>query len=362
MHLLNQRNQQPQQPQQPQLPLQAQEPLQSQESLQAQQPLQPQQIDWLALEEDKENVAFVAQQQQQLVELTYEQQRLYYIQKYEEFINYSDRYYAIAQYVPLDHLMNEEECRSPEPHILLFKRERDFQKKYPQPEPEPGVRVPLKPVNLLKPVNPTIISTIRSKIPGHIPRQVGFLRQYATTTVKKTKPDPKKKSTVRSVKIVKGVRSVKGVKSVKSKPKVTVKKKPVKVAPKKKIKAKIWNQRYQEAKAKYLIDFKNWQESLTPEQYRLENRRRRLLSKKKGKKVSLLKDPKAPKKPKTPYMLFLTSVMDDFRDLKVTERSKEAAKRWNELKPEDKKPYEELYLKDQARYKAEAEKYKKLYA
>ncbi|RHZ51274.1 hypothetical protein Glove_481g21 [Diversispora epigaea] len=325
-----------------------------------------------------------------------------------------------------------------------------------------GVRVPLKPVNLLKPVNPTIISTIHGKIPGHIPRQVGFLRQYATATVKKTKPIPKKKPAVRStVKKVpakttkttkgvkakttakgvkaktakttaKGVKSIKGVKSVKSKPKVTVKdvkkKKVIKAAPKKKIKAKvvakpkpkpkpkikklevpkkpgspyvlymishyreakaknpniklgeasklgaekwsalsenekeIWNQRYQEAKAKYLIDFKKWHESLTPEQYLLENRRRRLLSKKKGKKVSLLKDPKAPKKPKSPYLLFLTSIMDDFRDLKVTERSKEAAKRWNELKPEDKKPYEELYLKDQARYKAEAEKYKKLYA
>ncbi|CAG8495551.1 13380_t:CDS:2 [Dentiscutata erythropus] len=58
----------------------------------------------------------------------------------------------LVPYVPLDRLMPEEEWRSlgvkqspgwehymihaPEPHILLFKRERDYQLKYGIPQPE----------------------------------------------------------------------------------------------------------------------------------------------------------------------------------------------------------------------------------
>ncbi|RUS17346.1 regulatory subunit of cyclin-dependent kinase [Endogone sp. FLAS-F59071] len=90
--------------------------------------------------------------------LTPEEQRLRDIEHYEKDISYSPRYYdeefeyrhvslprALARYLPQDRLMSEPEWRelgvkqsygwehymvhAPEPHILLFKREKDYQEK-----------------------------------------------------------------------------------------------------------------------------------------------------------------------------------------------------------------------------------------
>ncbi|CAI2166809.1 9873_t:CDS:2 [Funneliformis geosporum] len=90
----------------------------------------------------------------------YEERRNYYIKEYSPLICYSSRYYddlseyrhvtlprEIAQFLPQDTLLSEEEWRgfgvhqsqgwehylihAPEPHILLFKREKDYQLKYP---------------------------------------------------------------------------------------------------------------------------------------------------------------------------------------------------------------------------------------
>ncbi|ORY05090.1 CKS-domain-containing protein [Basidiobolus meristosporus CBS 931.73] len=89
-----------------------------------------------------------------------ERQKASDIEKYQEQIYYSDRYSddqfeyrhvtlpkALAKYVPTSRLMSEAEWRglgvvqslgwehylihAPEPHILLFKREKDYQLKYP---------------------------------------------------------------------------------------------------------------------------------------------------------------------------------------------------------------------------------------
>ncbi|RIB12539.1 regulatory subunit of cyclin-dependent kinase [Gigaspora rosea] len=97
--------------------------------------------------------------------LLYFEQREKDVRAYEDYICYSPRYYddifeyrhvtlpkQLVQYVPLDRLMPEEEWRSlgvkqsygwehymihaPEPHILLFKREKDYQEKYGIPQPE----------------------------------------------------------------------------------------------------------------------------------------------------------------------------------------------------------------------------------
>ncbi|CAG8465391.1 1974_t:CDS:2 [Funneliformis mosseae] len=86
----------------------------------------------------------------------YEERRTYYIKEYSPHICYSSRYYddiseyrhvtlprEIAQFLPQDTLLSEEEWRgfgvrqsqgwehylihAPEPHILLFKREKDYQ-------------------------------------------------------------------------------------------------------------------------------------------------------------------------------------------------------------------------------------------
>ncbi|CAG8571138.1 5760_t:CDS:2, partial [Dentiscutata heterogama] len=116
------------------------------------------QREWLAL--DKKLTTSELQEY-----LLYFEQREKDVRAYEDYISYSPRYYddlheyrhvtlpkQLVQYVPLDRLMSEEEWRSlgvkqspgwehymihaPEPHILLFKRERDYQLKYGIPQPE----------------------------------------------------------------------------------------------------------------------------------------------------------------------------------------------------------------------------------
>ncbi|KAJ3359020.1 hypothetical protein GGF32_009712 [Allomyces javanicus] len=87
------------------------------------------------------------------------------IMKYGEKINYSPRYAddeweyrhvtlprELVKYVPADRLMEEDEWRAlgvqqslgwehylihkPEPHVLLFRREKDYQLKYPDGKPK----------------------------------------------------------------------------------------------------------------------------------------------------------------------------------------------------------------------------------
>ena len=82
-----------------------------------------------------------------------------------------------------------------------------------------------------------------------------------------------------------------------------------------------------------------------------------------GKEVKFkkLKDPNAPKKPKTSYMYFC----DDFRkditeknpDLKMGGISKELGKIWNGYSDDDKEKYNELAKKDKNRYEDELEEY-----
>ncbi|KAL1918330.1 uncharacterized protein VTP21DRAFT_2990 [Calcarisporiella thermophila] len=95
---------------------------------------------------------------------TPEEQKQSDIEKYADQIIYSERYYddefeyrhvtlpkQLARYVPPGRLMAECEWRglgvkqsrgwehymlhAPEPHILLFKREKDYQLKYPNGKP-----------------------------------------------------------------------------------------------------------------------------------------------------------------------------------------------------------------------------------
>ncbi|RKP10029.1 regulatory subunit of cyclin-dependent kinase [Thamnocephalis sphaerospora] len=97
---------------------------------------------------------------------TFQQQKELDIEKHQDSIYYSPRYYgekgawpahvtlpkALAKYLPNPlRLLDEDEWRglgvrqspgwyhymvhAPEPHILLFKREKDFQLKYPNGQP-----------------------------------------------------------------------------------------------------------------------------------------------------------------------------------------------------------------------------------
>jgi len=80
------------------------------------------------------------------------------------------------------------------------------------------------------------------------------------------------------------------------------------------------------------------------------------------KKAKVEKDPNAPKKNLNAYMFYTKENRDKVKaekaDLKPADVSKELGARWKKLKPEDKKPYEELAQKDKTRYEKEVEKYK----
>lgn len=62
-----------------------------------------------------------------------------------------------------------------------------------------------------------------------------------------------------------------------------------------------------------------------------------MIGQKKGKKTTLLMDPKAPKRPLTSYMFFVANNKEEFKDLKIADRGREAGKRWKDLSPEERK-------------------------
>jgi len=84
--------------------------------------------------------------------------------------------------------------------------------------------------------------------------------------------------------------------------------------------------------------------------------------KKPPKKKAKVVDPNAPKKNLNAYMYYTKENRDKVKaektDLKPSDVSKELGARWKKLKPEEKKPYEEMAQKDKLRYEKEIEKYK----
>ncbi|CAJ0922268.1 6387_t:CDS:2 [Entrophospora sp. SA101] len=142
-----------------QIQIQAQQPLQFQNPQQIQQAQYPQQQQQLQQAQHPQQQLQQAQhpephqQEEEEVEPVFyfsqppksEEIRAYFIYKYQNEIEYSDKYYddlfeyrhvilpkEISLHVPRDRLMIEDEWRAlaPEPHILLFKREKDYYEKY----------------------------------------------------------------------------------------------------------------------------------------------------------------------------------------------------------------------------------------
>ncbi|CAG8471318.1 8689_t:CDS:2 [Acaulospora morrowiae] len=122
----------------------------------------------------------------------------------------------------------------------------------------------------------------------------------------------------------------------------------------------VYFERYKKAKSQYDVEYQKWMTSLSPEVYALENKRRRMEKAAGRSNQRPLRDPKAPKKPRTPYLQFAMDNMEEYKELKITERSKEIAKKWKTLSPDEKKPFEERYAKEKERYKQELEDYKKI--
>lgn len=82
---------------------------------------------------------------------------------------------------------------------------------------------------------------------------------------------------------------------------------------------------------------------------------------KKQKKKKMPKDPNAPKKPLTSYLLFCNhlraSVAEQNSEFSQIDIAKEVARQWKELSEEDKNYWKGLYEKDKVRYDGEMVKY-----
>ncbi|CAG8495530.1 13379_t:CDS:2 [Dentiscutata erythropus] len=119
-----------------------------------------------------------------------------------------------------------------------------------------------------------------------------------------------------------------------------------------------YSEKYRKAKSKFEDDFKAWKESLTSKEIARVNEYRKL-AKLKGKHVKLLKDSRKPKRPKTPFLHFITANKNFDESKTMIEQTQELVERWRSMNPEDKKPFEDLYAQEKAAYDSQILIYKK---
>ncbi|KAF0555602.1 Transcription factor A, mitochondrial [Gigaspora margarita] len=117
-------------------------------------------------------------------------------------------------------------------------------------------------------------------------------------------------------------------------------------------------EKYRNAKSKFEDEFKTWKESLTSKEIAKVNEHRKL-AKSKGKHVKLLKDSRKPKRPKTPFIHFITANKNFDESKTLIEQTQELVERWKSMSPEEKKPFEDLYAQDKAVYDSQILVYKK---
>ncbi|KAI9228261.1 MAG: non-histone chromosomal protein 6 [Piptocephalis tieghemiana] len=76
------------------------------------------------------------------------------------------------------------------------------------------------------------------------------------------------------------------------------------------------------------------------------------------------KNPNAPKRPMSAYMFFANAQRDTVRaenpEATFGQIGKLLGERWRGMTPEDKKPYEEMNVKDKRRYETEKKAYEQL--
>jgi len=93
----------------------------------------------------------------------------------------------------------------------------------------------------------------------------------------------------------------------------------------------------------------------------IEDSKARKASKPTNKSHKKLKDPEAPRRPLTPYMLFAKEerikVINEMGKLATGDVGKEMGKRWGLMDQQERKKYEDAYMKDKARYVAEMKAY-----
>jgi len=83
----------------------------------------------------------------------------------------------------------------------------------------------------------------------------------------------------------------------------------------------------------------------------------------KGKGKKKEKDPNAPKRPMTPYFIYLgeqrANAKKDNANAGVTQLAKILSEKWNNMSEAEKKPYKDKHEKDKKRYEAEKADYEK---
>jgi hypothetical protein len=132
---------------------------------------------------------------------------------------------------------------------------------------------------------------------------------------------------------------------------------------------KTWSGRAEAINATRKQEYQNAVASMTPQEIKIENSKRRLLAKKYNQKTNthIIKDPNAPKRPISAFLRF--SIENRTPGAGVTEAAKEAGQRWKAMSVSDKqvcpgrvklmKPYQQAYDADKDRYTRETAAYNK---
>ncbi|KAK9712965.1 hypothetical protein K7432_006764 [Basidiobolus ranarum] len=109
-------------------------------------------------------------------------------------------------------------------------------------------------------------------------------------------------------------------------------------------------------KKEYEVKCKNFLNSLSPSDY-VKLAQIRKQNKAKGKNFPKFKDPNAPRKPMTSYVLFLKEKYDELNTGNNTETFRKIAEEWRQTPESGRKVYEELAAEDRVRYDQEVRRY-----
>ncbi|KAJ2448031.1 hypothetical protein EV183_005631, partial [Coemansia sp. RSA 2336] len=119
-------------------------------------------------------------------------------------------------------------------------------------------------------------------------------------------------------------------------------------------------------KAEHEAYLRQWWSTVDPDLVALENQRRR---RQKGSKARLMKDPFAPKRPATPFMLYVKDYVarnkhaGDGSGLDAMQKLvKSASGEWRHMTAADKAAFQKAAEIERARYKQDMDKYRKSHA
>ncbi|KAH8808267.1 hypothetical protein F5884DRAFT_362506 [Xylogone sp. PMI_703] len=117
-----------------------------------------------------------------------------------------------------------------------------------------------------------------------------------------------------------------------------------------------YNHRANQNKAANTTAFKKWVASHTPDQIRLANNARKLLTKTTGKKYPSIADERAPKRPLNAYFLFAADrwASGDLKGISIPQSGSMIHEEWTKLPASEKKVFEDRAAADKERYAREA--------